>query len=439
MIEKFYNYFIISIGYFLLIILLAVFGFPEIVNFASLVVLVLMFFIDKKVLYVIFIASLPISSFLSSDYNFLFVFNHEINISLLTILAAIWDRSVNYPAKINKVIFSFLLTLLIINLYMNFKNGYLEIYDMDLSKFSKSSIKLILKTVAILLLVHKNLISYSKILPAVMTMTLVLVFTSATTEFLILKGLDIKQAEIENMFKYEVSRFAGVFNGGDVNSLGAFYVINIGFLLGSLKFLKSIRIISMIIILLSFIGIIWTASRTAYLSLAIILFLYFIFNGLNRNSFTIIFLILAGIIVVITLFKEQFAITLQRFSTVQNETELDTDNSRVGKWIMYLDYIFSDFSTLFYGNSSEFWLRRRPHNLFIFFLFNTGIFFTSYYIIQMFKLIRKSISYELLSLLMIFPFFAISMYVSEQGGFVLVPILLKALVDLPYTAELKYE
>ena len=228
-------------------------------------------------------------------------------------------------------------------------------------------------------------------------------------------GLYSGGIDMVNIDSIEVGkRFYGVIGNGDVNSLGIFCAIFIGYWLSIIEEIRD-KVIIYILILLCIIVIALTGSRTSFLATCLLLFFYFYYNKNVTNSILIFCLLtIVGIV-----FFPLWETTLSRFGTSSTEFETTGNSSRLSKWIAYVSFFNKHPITYVTGTNKELLLGwngtyRAAHNLFIQMIYNSGLIFVLLLLTNYFELIKLGIKKAKYNLFLIFfPLFLINMYVSD--------------------------
>jgi O-antigen ligase len=181
-------------------------------------------------------------------------------------------------------------------------------------------------------------------------------------------GLKVKETYIEITQSLEsVIRASGFFGNGDVNSMGVFFVMLIGFFLSrleknSLKF--SILVISYL--LLALVGIFFSGSRTTLIALASILLIYLLRNFRNIRGYQVILLM-------VLIIGPSFSLVVPALSRFTEQDAYGT-SSRLYKWDFYYQYFMDNPRVFLFGSSEVItpYLNKykAAHNLFIQTIYN---------------------------------------------------------------------
>ncbi len=238
-------------------------------------------------------------------------------------------------------------------------------------------------------------------------------------------GLSVRSLESSSdvLSSLEVRRQGLWGLSGDVNSLGGFLVIGLAFLLFQIK--TNIKWVCIPLILLA---CIFTGSRTAILNIGLVSLIYLFSSKISAKikiANTVAFLFIISFIYYMGYFEYVF----DRINDLADGTDtgLSTDNQfgRLGGWLFYLGYIFSDFYSVLFGAAESIYsfynitfTQRVAHNFYIQNIYYFGIFFfifLSSIIGYSFVLYRRYKSIVLLALLV--PFAVTLMTVSDFGVF----------------------
>ncbi|NJK85300.1 MAG: hypothetical protein HC906_04370 [Bacteroidales bacterium] len=214
----------------------------------------------------------------------------------------------------------------------------------------------------------------------------------------------------------DITRFSGFFDKGDKNSLGVFLVMTIGFFLAKNE--KEDKLLSLLpLIIVSIIGIVYTGSRTAFVSIFLVFMIFFFRNKEKNYTFWMFLSLILISAIIYPLIESAFL----RFTTVTKELDSSTNASRIGKWVLYYEYMMNNPVIFLRGSSEVFFLRRAVHNFYLQVVYNSGLFFMIpilYQIIKISVLTVFSTNTRYFGLYYLLPFLFISMYVSDYGCFV---------------------
>ncbi|MCF8227289.1 MAG: O-antigen ligase family protein [Bacteroidales bacterium] len=225
-------------------------------------------------------------------------------------------------------------------------------------------------------------------------------------------------------------RRAGIFRSlGDTNSAAGFLAVGLGYTLFSgdtrNQFFMN-KVISGGIIL----AVLLTGSRIGLISTMLVFVIYlFSVRRFHKKFFLYLFFIL--IIAIATYLSGFSQPILDRFKDIQvGEGHLDPTYrfGRLGGWLFYLNYITSDFKTLFlgfhrdiYSNIGSFVINKKrvAHNFYIQLWYYWGIFALALFLRKIGIMIWETFQIEntnyLLSLIL--PFLLTLVFVSDTGVF----------------------
>jgi O-antigen ligase len=196
----------------------------------------------------------------------------------------------------------------------------------------------------------------------------------------------------------------------------------IGFLL-TLKGREKIQKIYKITILISIFGILYTVSRTAIISLFVILAIF-----LFRRSIITTFKVIIIAISIIFLSPKAITPIIERFQYSEKELDYTNSSSRIGKWILYINHIRNEPGILLSGNTSNLYLNKwaarnklltASHNLYIEMVYRGGIIYLILTIILYFKLAKYIFKKEnrFNGYYYLIPFILITFYTPDWGSF----------------------
>ena len=190
------------------------------------------------------------------------------------------------------------------------------------------------------------------------------------------------------------SRTAGIFVGGDANTISAVLGMCFGYIMAQIE-KKRMRWNYYIALVFIILGIIQTGSRGGLLGIVGIFGLFFFRNKSSLRSiglFSVIFLIVSSIIY---FYGDNL---IARFgSNNEYSANLDYDPNKYGganirfyKWGMYLDELKNNPDFLVIGNTrpKSNWIRFNVHNVFLVMLYYGGVIFFILYSIAILKIFR---------------------------------------------------
>jgi hypothetical protein len=320
----------------------------------------------------------------------------------------------------SKTIGDLILLFILYNVYTYFKNAYwgLQEYDFVLA-FNKSINNIIM---------YFPLFQLSRLmqLPGVYkTVDRAIIFGIANMILFMLlspylPGIGVKSigTELTEFIDTNYSRYAGIIADGDSNTLGVLFVLCIGFFLNQIK--NYPRNIVLVLIGLCCIGVALSASRTAFISLVSILLLFFFKDGKTKYKIQLALLFVLFAFISYPL----WSLLLDRLTLSGEQLNTQTDSNRVGKWILYFQFIINNPITFIAGTNNELkigWgdVFYTAHNMYIQILYNAGLFFVFMFVRNYYKIISawkkikrtKNIYYIML------PFLFLTFFVSDMGIF----------------------
>ncbi len=389
----------------------------------------ILYFIDEKYIISFFVYNIPLLPVVLTDYKILsFVGPHEIiyGFSFFVLARLIKkEKSKKRLNKAQKLSISFVYFLFFFDLYPLAKDIILGIHYDDtkgLFYIFKNFVRFYLYYMSMILLIkiiyQKDLFKY--IIVGVKFAIVTIVISMIYTRELILMdaGVSYDIGRKAVILSGEYQRYVGFYGaGGDENSVGVFMASTFGFFLA--LFEKNGNIKKYIIFLgLTVLGVLLTGSRTAFMSLATVVLIFLITNRSGKNKFAILF----AIVIFYFVFLKQLEAVLQRFldpSAAKAVNPADK-HGRVGKWIIYIDWLTKNPQTFMIGNLENISLRRAPHNYFILLVYKSGLL-VLFIFLRMLSKLFGSIKFSLKSTTLknvyyIIPFPFIIMTVNSFGA-----------------------
>jgi hypothetical protein len=222
-------------------------------------------------------------------------------------------------------------------------------------------------------------------------------------------------------------RTGGLFGWGDVNSLGAGYVLFFALFL-FIKVNYNYNVFSKLLLPVLMVGILYTISRGAILGLFISVGLYLLYSS-SANRIRFAFYAAIGFVLLlmalpVLLDWELIQVTLERFSEIGTREMSASENTlRVGGWLYYLEYIFTHPIVFITGTTEplltsvfSYGYARVPHNIYITILFRAGLlFFFLYFYITVIMINKKSVIERSISIIY-FPFLFMTFLLSDFGA-----------------------
>lgn len=391
----------------------------------------LLFYISNPSLLIfLFIVILPTNGFFSTENNLLGFFG-PVTISEVFAFIVLLNNYVKVPlSKFTKISLLFIIALFTFNLIYDFRNAYFGIYDLNFDLAIKRLFKHFFRFGTLFLLVKSldRKLFLNITFSAVHTGVILLILSSIFSNQLAQMGFQTTDASEELSSLLTIERKSGFFAFGDVNSLGGFLTCYFGFLLVWFSWTKRFWLF-FILLIFTIIGILYTGSRTAIISLAFITLIYFFIRIPNRkfnqiNKWKIILIVTSAFLFVAFFFQTDVSAVLFRFSESNSELDATFAGSRLYKWLFYLTYLIKTPESWLLGTREELWVQlgkeywetRVPHNFYITIWFHSGIPLLIFFFYIWYKVINISIRYNTFILISL-PIIAISFYVSDWGYF----------------------
>jgi hypothetical protein len=395
-----------------------------IINLLMLIVCILGFIFDRLFILFLFIIFLPTNGLISTEYNLFGILNLQRLLNLFAIAVFIIEGK-NYKSETNdfiKLAILFLVFFLIYNVFTEIKNYSFSMYQTTTENVINRTIKYLLLFGSSIFLCKfikdetiGKLFEFS-IIVAVFFLTISHIFAFKLHNI----GF-LTQGVFERYYGIQVSEFgrsSGFFANGDQNSFGAFLSIIAGYFCSKVEADKTSLSKLLPILTLITVCVVLTGSRTAIGSFVVVLILFWYrnINSLKIHFYIILFILT---IIAISQYTDFFSKAIDRFGTTSSEFQFGSD-SRHAKWLFYLNYIFSDLSSLLFGSRKMIYINqvvRAAHNLYITILFDSGIFFLGYllFLYTRFTSFAVRVKNKYYLPYIIIPFLMISMLVSDWG------------------------
>ena len=367
----------------------------------------------KEYIIILYLILLPTAGIIPSQENILEAFGLDEIINLIAIAYFVSFKRVKI--KLNnkqKNVKSLLILVIIIILLYNFKNAYFNIYDGSFFLAFKRFIFITINYLPLFLIIQhiSNFKIRQYVILGLYISSGIIVFSQLFNEYLLaLNFVTFNDSEIAGLAANidKVSRFSGFYNG-DPNSSGIFLLMIIGFIFTQIEKFSQQRKILYALVLFFCMGILLTASRTVFVSFAVIL-LFFIYNNrASKFSIQLYFLFFLGIIFSLDFILNQ----LSRFHDAHLQTSTEVDGNRIMKWVYYIKFMMASPSYFITG-SQEVINIRSAHNVYVQMLFNVGIFPLILFIVKLIKSFTLLIKHNKRAIYFILPFFCITMFVGE--------------------------
>ncbi len=381
---------------------------------------------DKKYIISFLVFSLPLSPIIPTDYKlFSFIGPHEIiyGFSFFLLLRFVRNKKIELN-KYQKLSIKFIYFLFFLQLYIiikdfifqvNFKeNGFFVLFIKRFIRYFLyyGSLVLLIKVIY-----YKSFLDY--VLEGMKYSVVVITTSMYFSRFLILIGSSISfnEGRRDRLLSGDYTRYIGFYGaGGDENSAGIFLVGILGFFLALYEKERNNK--SYFIFMgFAIFGILMTGSRTAFLAMLLISFIFFAVN--KRGSIRI--RILSAIVLFYYFFYERLNLVIQRFMDPSARAAIDPDETgRVGKWIIYSEWILNHPITFLFGNQELISFNRAPHNYFIYIIYHAGLIWLIIFLVLLIQLIKivsiENKKYMLRNVYYILPFFLIVMTVNSFGS-----------------------
>ena len=353
-------------------------------------------------------------------------------------------KVINSTISYKKFILSIETLILLLIIYFNYtyyKNANFSLHDFDLITAILKSINMTGYLVACLFsfrialtLIPVNEINRLMICSVLFMLTLS--FLSPILPSLGLRSVGTEKTEFENI---GLERYTGIIVDGDSNTLSVYAAMTIGICLLFYSYYQKKLFIGLVIPLSILIGV--AGSRTGIIVLFVVLIIFYslIKNSLSRKS-KVQFLFLFPILVLISI--PFFELIFNRFYIIGEQLNLETSSNRIGKWILYFNFFLENKITFLTGSQKELlitWDERfyAAHNVFITLIYNSGLFFSLYFLLIMIRLIWYSVKYKFYDLLiLIIPSFILINFVSDLG--ILYPMMLYMIILLKNKFSYQY-
>lgn len=357
---------------------------------------VVLFYIDKKYIISFFVYSLPLLPIISTEHKLFQVLGPDEIIYGFSFLVLLYFQKTYLKTKrlnkYQKLSIKFVYFLFFVNLFIISKDILLGL-DPDKTKglfyILKISVRFFLYYASLILLIKLIYLEgiYDYILIGfkycIITITLSMIYTREL--FQMGAGINVKTEWMARLLSGEYQRYLGFYGaGGDENSVGIFLVAAFGFLLALYERTGDIKN-NIVFMGFAVLGAFLTGSRTAVLAMSFIIFIFLVTNKSGYAKFA--FLIIGVIFYFV--FNEQIELVIQRFLDPSAIEAVDpNEEGRVGKWIIYSNWILNNLETIFIGNLRNIPFDRAPHNYFFYTLYHAGLFILIYFIILFYKLLR---------------------------------------------------
>jgi hypothetical protein len=379
----------------------------------------------------LFIALLPTNGFVSTEYNLLGVIHSSYIIYFFSFIALLLEWSslskqeeyeINQYRKLLIGIITLLVFFFFYSILLNIKKDILGLESISFQLLLTRTIRAFLFFGSLFIILKLSRLScYLYYLRKGFMFSLVIISLGAIFSNLWQNlGIYIGSDEVQN-FGFEVRRSGFWGLSGDENSLAGFLAI--GFAYTLFKHQRNYQWVLLVISL----GILSTGSRTGVLNILLILVFFFIARDVQIKSKSRLFIFLI-IAMVFGLYFGVFSNIIERFLALGTGEDKGLDSSatfgRVGGWLLYLRFIFSDYSVFFFGTFESLYkalginyYERVAHNFFIQLWYYWGIFALSFFLYILRKIfIQSKKIIERNALIAIFIPFVVTLFTVSDTG-----------------------
>jgi hypothetical protein len=311
--------------------------------------------------------------------------------------------------------------VLIYWIYTYFKNAYFGLHEFDLNVAILRSINIFLFLFSLIpfLKLACTYLDYRQFSTFVMfsiVNMLVFTFLSPYLPELGFKAIGTAETEFEVA---DFQRYAGIIADGDSNTLGVFFAMSIALLL--LTYDKMRKLTFYPLLLLSFLSIALSGSRTAFISLVISLIAYFIFARSGQSN-KLKALLIATIPIIIVLIFPFLELLLARLTLADEQLNTNTDTNRIGKWLLYINFYINHPITFITGAQQELRIAWNDtyyaaHNVYITMIYNGGVLFPLLFLRTLIRTVvttfQRAATRDFIVLFI--PFFLLGITVSDLG------------------------
>ena len=408
---------------FLIIYYFALIGNLSLFNFIALPLLCLLMIYKSELIIAFYIIILPTAGVVSTEDNIFEIFGIDEFINLLIIGYFIFKNLPKYKQNVDqKFAISLLFIMIFIGLFTNFKNAYFDIYDIDSITAFKRIFFMLLKFFPLLLIIKhiRNYTIRKNVYIGLYLSGVVIVVSQIFNTHLKSIGLiTFDDSEFVGLAQNisQVNRVTGFYNG-DPNSVGAYLLMLIGFILFKIENKHQTKLLYPLVLFFLF-GILMTASRTIFVAFGMILLLFLYNNKSKKYSVQILFYL-----IVVLLFMSDFIFNqFSRFHNAHYQVDTNLEGNRIMKWVYYISFLLDSPLYFLTGSQSEI-DNRAAHNVYIQTLFNVGLFPLILLISRFYRSIKLLIKINIRSLYFLIPFICITMFVGELKEFPLYTILI---------------
>jgi len=430
----------------ILVIYMGYAGTFSFINFAFLILCSLAFFSFPVFNIFLFVIMLATNGLISTEYNLFGFLGINRIVSIFAILSLL-RRPV--PFYLRATTFQRIAIYFVILLFFMIILRTLKEVEYGLSRdvvtysefFKRLAKYMLLSTTLILLITRYPYPDIRKAIIGGMAISVVFVATSIWLSLPLNEiGFSTNLGEMKSEDIIMAKRNAGFFmTEGDANTAGGYFALVLGLIL-SLRKSREQKVNILIIIIFAVFGILGTLSRAASIAIAGVILIYLLQEKLlSLKSIGIILGL--GVLLIILYINGYFDLLITRFTAIE-ETMSRSEDTRLGGWILYLRYIFSDIRVLLIGATENVYTAtmvrsagffRVAHNLYIsnfyFFGFLGAVIPIALILRYMFRF-RRATNSRLIIWYTLFPFLMITMTTSDIG------ILFPFILSIPFTPYL---
>ena len=350
-----------------------------------------------------FILFLPLNSILPKEYNIFGLFSYVMVYSFFVFYHYIKNKNIRIKGKLAKdpvisVTSLVFLSYLVMEIYGNVRDYYnYGLFISQLDNIIIIILRIIIKIIAYLIIIRQIKYNINISIYATIISIVLIIFSIIFYNQLDAIGIRLEEGDILNYKNPIESRVAGIYSGGDVNSLGVMYNIFIAFLL-SLSSInkKKLSIGEILIIFICILGIAFTASRMAIVSLLLV-----IISAIRRLSLiNYLNIIIVILILFILIYFNIFNYVIERIKSLGLIQQVSPQGGgRYERWMIYIKEIFSSPRNMFLGYTNVVYFYgviNDPHNFIIRSIYLNGIILTIlwlYSFIKSYILFGKNIGY----------------------------------------------
>lgn len=373
------------------------------------IILAVVAFQNLKVSIFMFVLLLPIRSLIDGklfgliNMNTLFLFILFFHITK----RGYFDKVFSFKIKKIKPLTSFIIIFLLV-VFLNYIRENILFEDERLiSNLYKgilnravTSIITIISCVAIVKLFFFDKKIRNTVTNAMVLSATIIVFSLFLSPYLNSIGINLIDSVDQNINNFnEMDRVAGLFNGGDVNSLSTLLNIVVCIILIKVTILnRKINLLEFTTIGILSLGILITGSRMGLMTLVFVIIYYSLFLGskskrLTNKSISYFFLLSVFFVAIIYLVQttERFQLVFERMANKGAFSEVSSEGQRFIRWVGFINFSLSNIIRTMMGSDEIYYVYgnnvyRDPHNFLIKTFYLNGIIFPILIIINFLKL-----------------------------------------------------